>query len=164
LAQLDLLYFKRGSTICYIYYSFLYQIEYKISIVCPQTGECLNVAGVEFSTLSQAVLLIKRQTNGIKTHAHLEFITQPIFCHFIKSFLNADFNFPKKKMPSHCFDSCISSTRISAPNTFVVVLWIVYIGAILRAISHKACMFSNENFFVTKRASLMQNRVQNSQM
>jgi hypothetical protein len=114
----------------------LHQIEYKQSIVCPQTGESLNVAGVEFSTLSQAVLLIKRQMNGIKTHAHLELIAQLIFCHFIKTFLKAGFNFQKKKMPSHCFDSCISSTRISAPNTFVVVLWIVYIGAILREILH----------------------------
>jgi hypothetical protein len=86
LTQLDLLYFKRGSTLCSIYYSFLYQIEYKISSVCPQTGENLNVAGVVFSTLSQAVLLIKRQMNGIETHAHLELITQPIFCHFVKSF------------------------------------------------------------------------------
>jgi hypothetical protein len=40
LTQLDLLYLKRGSTICYIYYIlnfylFLHQIEYKQSIVCP---------------------------------------------------------------------------------------------------------------------------------
>jgi hypothetical protein len=44
----------------------------------------------------------KRQTNGIETHAHLELITQPIFCHFVKTFLKAGFNFQKRKMPSHC--------------------------------------------------------------
>jgi hypothetical protein len=79
LTQLDLLYFKRGSTIC------------------GETGESLNVAGVEFSTLSQAVLLIKRQMNGIKTHAHLELITQPIFCRSIKTFLKAASIFKRKK-------------------------------------------------------------------
>jgi hypothetical protein len=38
---------------------------------------------------------------------------------------------------------------------FVSLLyWIVYIGVILRAISHKACTFSNENFFCNKMCKL----------
>jgi hypothetical protein len=58
----------------------------------------------------------------------------------------------------------LSYKHFDTRNLYVRPLRCVYIGAISRAILHQVCTFSNEKKYFFKCASLMGNRVQNSQV